>query len=92
MFSGRTIGDEIQVTLHNAGIAISNEELHLIFTPFHGARYTVSKDILGVGLGLSIAKKAIELNNGRLWVESEADKGTFFHFTLPRIKKNGSRG
>jgi signal transduction histidine kinase len=36
-----------------------------------------------MGLGLSIAKKYIESANGRIWFESEADKGSVFYFELP---------
>jgi signal transduction histidine kinase len=36
-----------------------------------------------MGLGLSIAKKYIESANGRIWFESEVDKGSVFYFELP---------
>jgi signal transduction histidine kinase len=36
------------------------------------------------GIGLSIIKKIVEQNNGRIWLESEIGKGTTFFFTLPK--------
>ncbi|MDJ0841238.1 MAG: two-component regulator propeller domain-containing protein [Acidobacteriota bacterium] len=67
----------------DTGQGIADDELQHIFTRFKrlGSKPTAGEG--GVGLGLAIAKKVVELHNGRIWVKSERRKGTTFCFTLP---------
>ncbi|HEY7320829.1 MAG TPA: GAF domain-containing protein, partial [Candidatus Binatia bacterium] len=74
-------GVEISVT--DTGIGIAPEDQARIFEEFRqvGGDYAHKKE--GTGLGLTLAKKFIELHGGRIWVESEVGKGSTFTFTLP---------
>lgn len=63
------------------GIGIPDAEKHRIFEKFFRAENT--SRVGGTGLGLYISKEIAETAGGRLWFESEEDKGTTFNFVLP---------
>lgn len=66
------------------GIGIPAEDLHNLFTPFQRAGNTDTID--GTGLGLYIARQAIELHQGRITVESTVGVGTTFTIFLPMMQ------
>lgn len=82
---GPRTSDYVVVSVSDTGIGIPAEAVDKLFQKFEqvkGVREKV-KGPKGTGLGLSIAKGIVELHNGKIWVESEQNKGTTFYFTLP---------
>ena len=69
--------DKVIVSVSDNGAGIPAELQKKLFTP----NFTTKSS--GMGLGLSIVKKYVESANGRIWFESEADKGTVFYIELP---------
>lgn len=79
----KTSGNLIQVDIKDNGPGISKDELQKIFDPFYQAGHKNSKKNRGTGLGLSIAKEMLELNFGRIFVDSIENNGTCFSIQLP---------
>jgi two-component system, sensor histidine kinase and response regulator len=65
------------------GIGIPEESKDKIFSDFFRAKNAKSLNIPGTGLGLAIVKQIIENVRGKVWFESDVNKGTSFYFTLP---------
>jgi CheY-like chemotaxis protein len=72
----------LQIEVRDNGIGIDREQQALIFSTFHQAEGDRSRKFGGMGLGLAISKRIIELMNGRIWLESEPGKGSTFFFTI----------
>ncbi len=77
--------DESGVLLHfiiaDTGIGISKEKQEGIFEPFAQADGSSTRRYGGTGLGLSISEQLVRMMGGRIWIESELDEGSVFHFT-----------
>jgi len=76
-------GDFVQLYVNDTGVGIPHELYDRIFNQFVQSEHSLTNDIDGAGLGLSIAKGLVELLGGKIWVESVVDKGSTFYFTLP---------
>lgn len=76
-------GDFVRITVSDTGLGIPAEECARIFDKFYQVGYTAAGVRQGAGLGLTICKQLVELQGGRIWVDSEPGKGSHFHFTLP---------
>ena len=70
------------------GIGIDPKYQQLIFTMFKKAPSSVQNGSRGSGVGLAFAKKIIERHQGRIWLESELEKGSTFYFTVGAKQQN----
>jgi signal transduction histidine kinase len=73
----------IEISVSDTGIGIAPEDHEAIFEEFRQVGTDYAKKREGTGLGLSLAKRFVELHGGRIWVKSEVGKGSTFTFTLP---------
>ena len=72
------------------GIGISPQDQQRIFEEFGQVKTSPSVKGRGVGLGLSIAKRLVELHGGKIWVISEPGYGSTFTFSIPLAKKGST--
>jgi len=75
----------VQCYVKDTGPGIPAADVPHLFQKFYRVDSSATRTIGGTGLGLFICKKIVEQYNGRIWVESEVDKGSNFYINLPRI-------
>jgi signal transduction histidine kinase len=81
--SSRSGVAELLVEVGDSGVGIAPEHHDLIFREFAQVDASPSRPHHGTGLGLTIARKLVELHGGRIWVESALGEGSRFFFTIP---------
>ena len=73
----------MQISVTDTGPGIPAEEVNKVFARFYQIGQAGTQKTQGTGLGLAISKALVEMHGGKIWVESEAGKGSIFSFTLP---------
>ncbi len=81
--SARLLGDQVEVVVADTGIGISSDDQDSIFEEFRQVGKDEAKQ-QGTGLGLTLAKRFVELHGGSISVDSDLGRGTSFRFVLPR--------
>ena len=82
--SAEKSGDEITVIVKDDGPGIESENLLRVFDCFAKYEAPASAGSAGVGLGLTLAKKLVEMQGGRIWAQSTVGEGTTFRFNVPK--------
>lgn len=73
----------LEVCVSDTGIGIRKEDINRLFDKFRPLDTSATSEYRGVGLGLSICKGLVEMQNGKIWAESKYGEGSRFCFTLP---------
>jgi signal transduction histidine kinase len=81
----------ITIAVSDTGIGIAPEDQAAIFEEFRQVGREGTRTQEGTGLGLTLAKKFVELHGGRIWVQSQVGQGSTFTFTLPG-RPEGNQG
>ena len=77
------VNGSFEVAVSDTGPGVSPADQQKIFEEFQQADNSSTRKKGGSGLGLSISKRIVEMHGGRLWVESELNRGSKFSFALP---------
>jgi PAS domain S-box-containing protein len=76
---------EILCSVRDTGIGIPLHRRDRLFQSFSQVDASMTRQFGGTGLGLAICKRLAEMMAGRVWVESELEKGSTFHFAFPAL-------
>jgi two-component system, sensor histidine kinase and response regulator len=74
-------GMRLHFTVSDTGVGIPEQKRELIFKEFEQVDGSASRKHGGTGLGLAVCSELVQLMGGKIWVESELDRGSTFHFT-----------
>jgi len=81
--SAQSIETHVMISVSDNGVGIKKEDLSKLWDPLKPFTSKGTDGEAGSGLGLLICKEFVEKHTGKIWVESEVEKGSDFNFTLP---------
>jgi signal transduction histidine kinase len=74
----------LEILVCDNGMGIPVEHLERIFDRFHRVDTRLTREVNGLGLGLAICKRIVEMHDGFIWAENRPNgKGSIFHMRLP---------
>jgi len=77
--------DMLEFMVKDTGIGLSPDKQEVIFEPFRQAELGNDRQYGGAGLGLTMSRSLVEMEGGKIWVESTEGEGASFYFTLPYL-------
>ncbi|MDQ1274907.1 MAG: hypothetical protein QG610_479 [Euryarchaeota archaeon] len=83
--------DMIEISIKDEGIGIHKADYERVFHPFVQIDESISRKHGGVGLGLALVKRFVELHGGKVWVNAIPAKGSTFTFRIPKKPENNSK-
>lgn len=81
----RELDGMVQVGVQDEGLGIKLQDQAKLFDRYYRIESQDTSKIAGFGLGLYLSSEIIQRHNGKVWVESEVDKGSTFYFNLPLL-------
>lgn len=76
-------GDNVTVSVSDEGVGLTLDQARQVFEPFYRTDNSLTRDFKGIGLGLAVCKRIVELYHGSIWCEGGLESGTVFYVTLP---------
>jgi len=86
--TSQTNGEIVQVTISDTGVGIPQETAASLFAIDRKTTTPETAGELGTGLGLPLCRELVEMNGGKIWVDTTQGEGSRFHFTLPIAAQN----
>ena len=87
----KVVDRKVIVEVEDSAPVVSEKEKNKLFDPYYRSKDADKRGRFpGLGLGLSISKKLVELHEGEIWVESKSGKGNIFAFSLPIFDRRTS--
>jgi signal transduction histidine kinase len=84
----KDLADHIEIAVEDNGIGISKEDQGKLFRIDVNHKEIGNSSEKGTGLGLILCKEFVEMMGGKIWVESELNRGSIFKFTVPKTYEN----
>jgi signal transduction histidine kinase len=83
---GQPFDDEVVISVADQGVGLAPEHVNRLFEVGFRVKSGLIRHVSGSGLGLPICRTIVENHGGRIWAESQLDRGTCLYFSLPRRK------
>src|SRR5262249_11721478 len=80
----------VEIIVQDQGSGIPTEQVDRVFDRFHRVDTRLTREADGLGLGLAICKRIVELHGGQIWAESTTGAGSAFHVLLPLVPSAGA--